>query len=59
MFESLIGKECEILIKAYGEGFIDFVKGTIQSVYEDFICVRTKKNVQYLAKKFIIRIVEL
>ena len=59
MFENLIGKECEFIVSKYGEGLPDFVKGTIEKVYEDFICVKTKKNIQYLAIKFITCIVEL
>ena len=59
MFENLIGKECEFCVAKFGDGFPYLVKGSIQKVYEDFICIKTKKDVQYLAIKFITHIIEL
>ena len=55
MFESLIGKECEFVVNKFGDVVPDYVKGIIEKIYADFICVRTKKNIQYLAIKFISR----
>ena len=52
MFESLIGKECKFNVARFGDCFPYSVEGCIQKVYEDFLCIKTKKDVQYLAIKY-------
>ena len=59
MFENLINKECEFCVTNCGLECPHLVKGVLQKVYEDFICIKTKKNLQYLAIKYITYVIEL
>jgi hypothetical protein len=56
VFENLIGKECCVNYATFGEISYDVV-GIVKSIADDFMLIETKKDIQYIALKAIIRII--
>ena len=59
MLEKLKGKECKFVVASYSDTISHIETGILEDYDNDFIRIKTKKNIQYISIKAITYIVEL